>query len=96
MSCGSADEAASIATALVERRFAACVQQLPIRSTYRWDGQVQRDDEVLLLVKTRRDRYPDVERTVLELHSYDLPVVTCLDVVAGSPAALRWIVDETR
>jgi periplasmic divalent cation tolerance protein len=95
VACGSEAEADAIATALVEQRLAACVQQLPIRSTYRWDGAVARDDEVLLLVKTTRDRFADVERAVLALHSYDLPAITCVEIVAGSAATLRWLDDST-
>ncbi len=95
ITCGSAADADVIATALVERRLAACVQQLPIRSTYRWNGVVERDHEILLLVKTRRVRYPDVERAVLELHSYDVPAITCVEIVSGSQSYLDWIDAET-
>ena len=95
ITCGSAAAADVIATALVERRLAACVQQLPIRSTYWWNGVVERDEEILLLVKTRRVRYPDVERAVLELHSYDVPAITCVEIVAGSRSYLDWIDAET-
>lgn len=95
ITCGSTAEADVIATALVERRLAACVQQLPIRSTYRWNGMVERDDEVLLLVKTRRARYSDIERAVFELHSYDVPAITCVEIVAGSRSYLDWIDAET-
>jgi periplasmic divalent cation tolerance protein len=95
ITCGSAAEAELIASALVEQRLAACVQQLPIRSTYRWNGAVERDDEILLLVKTRLARYSDVERTVLELHSYDVPAITCVEIVSGSRSYLDWIDAET-
>lgn len=95
VTCASAQEADTIATALVERRLAACVQQLPIRSTYRWQGAVERDEEILLLVKTTRARYPDVEAAVLELHSYDVAAITCVDIVAGSAAYLAWIDAES-
>ena len=67
ITCGTDAEADVIALALVERRLAACVQRLPIRSTYRWRGTVERDDEVLLLVKTRRDRYDAVERAATRI-----------------------------
>ena len=96
VTCGGVDEAERLATALVEQRLAACVQQLPIRSTYRWNGAVERDDELLLLVKTTRDRYADVESLVLELHSYDVPAITAIEVVEGSPAYLEWVAAETR
>lgn len=62
ITCGSVDEADRIAALLVERRLAACVQRLPIRSTYRWQGCVEHDDEILLLVKTIRAREPGSPR----------------------------------
>lgn len=95
IACGSAEEADRIADALVAQRFAACVQQVPIRSTYRWDGAVQHDAEVLLLVKTRAGRFDDVAATVRELHSYDLPAVTAVPIVRGSADYLAWIDAET-
>lgn len=95
ITCGSADEATRIADALVERRFAACVQQLPIRSTYRWEGVIQHDDEILLLVKTTGARFDDVASAVRELHSYDVPAITALSIVRGSDDFLAWIDSET-
>lgn len=95
ITCGSAEEADRIADALVARRFAACVQQVPIRSTYRWDGTVQHDDEILLLVKTRAGRFDDVAATVRELHSYDVPAVTAVPIMRGSVGYLAWIDAET-
>jgi periplasmic divalent cation tolerance protein len=95
VTCTTREEADAIATALVERRLAACAQQLPIRSTYRWHGVVERAEEVLLLVKTTRERYADVESAVLALHSYEVAAITCVEIVAGSPAYMAWIDAET-
>ena len=95
LTCGSAEEADSIANALVERRLAACVQQLPIRSVYRWEGAIERADEVLLLAKTSRAQYLHIERLVLELHSYDVAAITCTELVTGSPSYLGWIDEAT-
>lgn len=95
VTCGSAEEADRIADALVDRRLAACVQQLPIRSTYRWDGAVQHDDEILLLVKTRAARFDAVAAAVRELHSYDVPAITAVPIVRGSDDYLAWIGAET-
>lgn len=94
ITCGSADEADRIADALVERRFAACVQQLPIRSTYRWEGEIHHDDEILLLVKTRAARFDDVAATVRELHSYDVPAITAVPIAHGSDDYLAWLRQE--
>ena len=95
ITCGSEGEAAELAGALVEARLAACVQQFPIRSTYRWDGDVQRDDEILLLVKTTGQRLDAVRDLVLGRHSYDVPAITVVPIVGGSEAYLRWVAVET-
>lgn len=96
ITCGSDDEAHTIATALVERRLAACVKAMPIRSVYRWDGTLQDDREVLLIVTTTADRYDDVVATATELHSYEVPAVTAVPVVAGTLQYLDWVTAETR
>ena len=95
ITCGSEAEAQSIADALVDARLAACVQQLPIRSTYRWDGAVERDDEILLLIKTAAARIDAVRAAVHELHSYDLAMFTVVEIVGGSDAYLDWVRAET-
>jgi periplasmic divalent cation tolerance protein len=95
VTCGSTEEADSIAEALIAGRLAACVQQFPMRSTFRWEGEVQHDDEILLLVKTTAARFDAVRDAVLERHSYDVPAITAVPIVAGSDDYLAWIVDET-
>ena len=95
ITCGDPAEADALADGLVEGRLAACVQQVPIRSTYRWQGAVEHDDEILLLVKTRAEAYGAVEAHVRAHHSYDLPAITCLPI-AGSDDYLAWIATETR
>jgi periplasmic divalent cation tolerance protein len=95
ITCGSAGEADAIAGDLVEARLAACVHVMPIRSTYRWRGAVEHDDEVLVTAMTTRDRYAELERLVLARHSYDLPAITAVAVVAGSADYLAWVVAET-
>ena len=80
-----------LAGALVERRLAACVQVMPIRSMYRWKGEVARDDEFLLLIKTTSSRYQEVESFIRENHPYEVPEVIRLDVTAGLDAYLSWM-----
>lgn len=95
VACGDTAEADRIADALVARRLAACVQQVPIRSTYRWEGEVQHDDEILLLVKTTADRVDAATTAVLALHSYDVPAVTVVAIAGGSGDYLDWVATET-
>lgn len=89
-----AERAATIARALVERRLAACVQISSIQSVYRWEGDVQEDPELRLLIKTTRERYAAVEALLKELHSYDLPAIVALDIAAASPEYADWVEGE--
>ena len=90
-----ADEARRLAGGMVRKGLAACVQAIPMQSVYLWQGEIEEADEVLLLVKTRRARYHDVERFITAEHSYDVPEVVCLPVAAGLSAYLAWIHDAT-
>ena len=86
-----AEEGNALANQLVKQGLAACVQQLPIRSTYRWDGEVVNDSEILLLIKTTQARYDDVERVVSETHSYDVPEILRVDLAGGSGPYVAWL-----
>jgi periplasmic divalent cation tolerance protein len=89
---GSEQEAERIATALVERRLAACVQTAgPVTSRYRWQGQVEVEREWQCLAKTTAARYPEVEAAIRELHSYDEPEIVATPIVAGSAGYLAWL-----
>jgi periplasmic divalent cation tolerance protein len=88
----SAEVAAGIARAVVEERLAACGNVLPgVRSIYRWEGKVQDEPEVLLILKTQRKRFPELRDRILALHPYEVPEVLALPVEAGSDAYLDWI-----
>ena len=87
----SLEEARSIAATLVERRLVACAQISSIQSYYTWQGAVQNDDEFRLLLKTTKDRYPQVEAAILELHSYDLPAVVALDIARAHAPYAEWV-----
>ncbi len=88
------EEAAALARGLVEARLAACVQAMPIASTYRWEGAVETADERLLLIKTRADQVEAVQAFLTEHHSYDTPECVVVPVVGGLPAYLSWIDDS--
>ena len=95
MTAGSREEADKIANALVTEMLAACVNVLPgVTSVYRWEGEVQRDQEWLLVAKSTRQVLDDLVQRVQALHSYDLPEVIALPVVGGSEAYLRWVDGE--
>ena len=89
---GSADEAERLAEAAVSEQLAACVNIVgPIRSIYMWKGALQRDEERLLVLKTRAALFPALERRVRELHSYETPEVVALPITAGSVPYLEWL-----
>ena len=91
----SAESARALARTLVERRLAACVQSLPVESVYRWKGEVVEEPEVLLVVKTRRDLYDELERVVRAEHPYEVPELIAFDVERGLPAYLVWVAETT-
>ena len=92
VTAGSQEEADRIATALVTEMLAACVNMIPgVTSVYRWDGEIQRDQEWLLVVKSRHDVLDALVQRVRALHSYDLPEIIAMPVVGGSQDYLRWL-----
>jgi len=96
VTAGSADEAHRIGRALVEEQLAGCVNVLgPIRSVYRWQGTVEEAEEHLLVVKARAADLPALSARVRALHSYDVPEVLALPVVAGSEDYLAWLASVT-
>ena len=93
----SREAAEGLARSTVEARVAACAQVVgPIRSTYRWAGKVETAEEWLVLLKTAVDRYPDLERHLRGRHPYDVPEIISVPVIAGNPAYLTWVSQETR
>lgn len=91
----SEEAAALLATRLIERRQAACVQQVDIRSRYRWEGDVKCDSEILLLVKTSTDAAAAAMRTIEENHGYAVPEIVAVPITDALPAYLDWIARET-
>ena len=93
----SADKAAELARALVEERLAACANLLPaIRSIYRWQGKLQDENEVLVLLKTRAEHLERLKLRILELHPYEVPEVLAVPVEAGYQPYLDWLAEETK
>lgn len=90
--CPDHQTAETIARLLVERNLAACVNILPgLTSYYRWQGQIESAQELLLLIKTNSGRYPAVETAILENHPYELPEIIAIPVDQGLPDYLHWI-----
>ena len=86
-----------IASALVEERLAACVNVVPgLASIYRWRGRIERDNEVLCIVKTRRPLLVRVARRLAALHPYEVPEMLVLPVRGGARSYVTWLREETQ
>ena len=90
--CPDLATAERIAETVVGERLAACVNIAPgLTSIYRWEGQIQRDAELLLLIKTRQEVYPLLEARIRQLHPYQIPEIIALPIQTGAAAYLDWI-----
>ncbi|HEY2552589.1 MAG TPA: divalent-cation tolerance protein CutA [Streptosporangiaceae bacterium] len=90
-------EAMELAHDAVAARLAACAQVAgPIASTYWWEGEIERAEEWLIMLKLPADRYDALAQFLTDRHSYDEPEITATDIVAGSAGYLTWIAEETR
>ena len=97
ITAGSAEEANQIGRALISDRLAACVNIFSnMHSIYRWEGDIQSDEEVVLIAKTKASLVPELIEKVRALHSYDVPCIIALPIEAGHQPFLDWIGDETR
>ena len=90
------ESAEKLAVLLIERRLAACVNILaPCASIYRWQGEIQHDEEHPLLIKTVQDRYAELEASIRANHPYELPEIIAVRIADGLPAYLQWVESET-
>lgn len=86
-----------IATSLVDEQLAACVNIIDsITSVYRWEGQVQTDKELLLIIKTQKSKFDALKEKILSLHEYSVPEIVAVPVELGHDEYLKWIVDSTK
>jgi periplasmic divalent cation tolerance protein len=86
------EEAARLADLLVGARLAACVQILPeMESIYRWEGKIERQAEFLMIVKSTRDKFDQLEREVRAIHSYETPEIVAIPVSEVSEPYLKWL-----
>ncbi|MCU7928609.1 MAG: divalent-cation tolerance protein CutA [Candidatus Thiodiazotropha sp. (ex Dulcina madagascariensis)] len=84
--------ALSLSRTLVEQDLAACVNlTAPVTSVYRWQEQIEQSDEILLLIKTTKKRYREVESTLRTLHPYELPEIIAVPVEQGLDGYLDWV-----
>ena len=98
VTCASAKEARRIADLVVERRLAACVNilEIPVRSVYRWKQRVESARELLLVIKSSRRRFKQLQRAIESAHSYEVPEIIALPIQAGSKKYLAWLDESVR
>ncbi len=90
------DSGQAMIKALLEEKLAACVQVYPVQSFYHWDGEIQSDDEKLVMIKTRRELFDALSERIKMLHPYDVPEIIMLPIPAGSADYLGWIRETCR
>ena len=91
------DDAKKISKALIEENLAACVSTVDkVNSMFSWNGEVCTENELLLVIKTRRDLFEKIEVVIKALHSYNVPEIIALPVIVGSDDYLGWIEHETK
>lgn len=91
VTAASQSEAEMIARSLLSAKLAACVTLLPVQSIYTWQNEIQQAEEWQLMIKSKLDRFSDLEAKIRELHSYEVPEMIALPIVAGSHPYLQWI-----
>jgi len=97
VTCKSKSEAEAIAKKLLEEKLIACANIVPeIQSMYWWEGKVNTDQEVLMIIKTRKTLFSKIVKTVKSLHSYTVPEIISLPISAGNADYLKWINASTK
>ncbi len=95
VTCPDREVGRKIAKSLVENKLAACVNVIDgLSSVYYWQGKIEEDNEVLLIIKTREENYEKLEKFIKENHPYTVPEIIAMPVIKGSQDYLNWI-DET-
>ena len=95
--CKNAEEAIEIGQKVVEAELAACANVLPgMRSIYKWKGELQQDEECVLILKRHLALVEALTNMVVAAHSYETPAVVALPIVDGSPAYIEWMAGEMR
>jgi periplasmic divalent cation tolerance protein len=96
VTAGTRQEAEAIAQALVQVQLAACVSIMPIHSIYTWQGKVNSEEEWQLVIKTNLAHFSALESQIREIHSYEVPEIIALPILAGSQRYLQWISEQVK
>lgn len=91
VTCGSEEEAQRIAALLIEKHLAACVNIVPVRSIYEWQGKVEDQQEWLMIIKTEKSLFNDIKTIIEANHSYETPEIIAMDISMASDDYANWI-----
>ncbi|MBI5958102.1 MAG: divalent-cation tolerance protein CutA [Chloroflexi bacterium] len=94
VTASSSAQARRIARRLLQSKLAACVNMIPVESMFLWKGEIQEEEEVLMVIKTRSEAFDELMNAVKSMHTYDTPEIIAMPVVMGSREYLKWIDDE--
>ena len=94
--CNSSETSSLIAETLISNKLAACVNIIKgVESVYQWQGKIEHDKEILLIIKTRESLFSQVEQSIQELQSYELPEIIAVPIKTGEKNYLNWIQSAT-
>jgi len=96
ITCSNRKEAKEIGLTLVKKKLVACCNIFPIESIYWWQGKVVQDREAVLIAKTLKKNFKEVEKEIKKLHSYTIPCILEIPIKRGNPEYLKWLKDEIR
>lgn len=93
LTCANETESQKIETKLLEQKLIACSRKSPVTSSYWWDGQINHDSEILLMMESVEEKFDSIEAVITELHSYDEYVLTAVEVHKTTPGVHQWLND---
>ena len=94
--CKDIEQAKNISKILLEKRLIACANFFPINSMYRWRENINQDNEIVLILKTVKEKFKEIEQEIKKIHSYDCPCILQLDVQEGNKEFLEWVKKEIK
>ena len=94
--CNKKEIADNITNTLLEKRLVSCVQESSRFSSYHWKGSIEKEQEYILTMKTKKSLYKEVEKVILSIHDYEVSEIIMTDIIEGNPAFLKWIEEETK
>lgn len=96
VTCKDIEEAKKISKNLLEKRLIACANMFPINSMYWWEGKINEDKEVALIIKTKKEKFAEIKKKIKKIHSYKVPCILSFDIKRGNEDFLNWIKKEVK